>query len=137
MAALYGTNPHTDHIHFSLSWAGAKKETTWWTSAEVGQEPRGPLWNRTRRAAGARDTGATPIDGNLGLTDTAAATIPNSNMYVFNVVKGAGVWYRGRAAAGTRAESATQIDTNKEIFATYTAGLNNGTRQVGAVIDVT
>ena len=28
-----GTNPHTDHIHFSFSWAGAKRQTTWWTSA--------------------------------------------------------------------------------------------------------
>jgi putative cell wall-binding protein len=25
-----GKNPHTDHIHFSFSWAGARKETTWW-----------------------------------------------------------------------------------------------------------
>jgi hypothetical protein len=22
---------HTNHIHFSLSWAGARKQTTWWT----------------------------------------------------------------------------------------------------------
>jgi hypothetical protein len=27
-----GSNPHTDHIHFSFSWAGARKETSWWTS---------------------------------------------------------------------------------------------------------
>ncbi len=25
-----GSNPHTDHIHFSLSWAGAHQETSWW-----------------------------------------------------------------------------------------------------------
>lgn len=25
-----GPNPHTDHVHFSFSWDGAKKETTWW-----------------------------------------------------------------------------------------------------------
>ncbi|MEU3894771.1 VCBS repeat-containing protein, partial [Streptomyces sp. NPDC029519] len=25
-----GSNPHTDHIHFSLSWAGARQETSWW-----------------------------------------------------------------------------------------------------------
>ena len=30
-----GSNPHTDHIHFSFSWAGARKQTTWWTA-----EPR-------------------------------------------------------------------------------------------------
>ncbi|MFB7089296.1 hypothetical protein ACFCZF_28520, partial [Streptomyces sp. NPDC056296] len=25
-----GSNPHTDHIHFSLSWAGARQQTSWW-----------------------------------------------------------------------------------------------------------
>jgi hypothetical protein len=24
-----GTNPHTDHIHFSFSWAGARKQTSY------------------------------------------------------------------------------------------------------------
>ncbi|MBB4749880.1 FG-GAP repeat domain-containing protein [Actinoplanes lobatus] len=28
-----GESAHTDHIHFSFSWAGARKETTWWTAA--------------------------------------------------------------------------------------------------------
>ncbi|WP_330274022.1 VCBS repeat-containing protein [Lentzea sp. NBC_00516] len=28
-----GDSPHTDHIHFSFTWAGARKQTTWWTSA--------------------------------------------------------------------------------------------------------
>ena len=26
-----GENPHTDHIHFSFSWAGALRQTSWWT----------------------------------------------------------------------------------------------------------
>jgi hypothetical protein len=26
-----GSNPHTDHIHLSFSWAGANRQTTWWT----------------------------------------------------------------------------------------------------------
>ncbi|MEU3254775.1 hypothetical protein [Streptomyces sp. NPDC006997] len=26
-----GRSPHTDHVHFSFGWAGARKETTWWT----------------------------------------------------------------------------------------------------------
>jgi hypothetical protein len=25
-----GSNPHTDHVHFSLSWAGARKKTSFW-----------------------------------------------------------------------------------------------------------
>jgi hypothetical protein len=28
-----GDNPHTDHIHFSFGWPGARKETSWWTAA--------------------------------------------------------------------------------------------------------
>jgi len=26
-----GSSPHTDHIHLSLSWPGARRETTWWS----------------------------------------------------------------------------------------------------------
>lgn len=29
-----GSNPHTDHIHFSFSWAGARKQTSWWTTTQ-------------------------------------------------------------------------------------------------------
>jgi hypothetical protein len=28
-----GSNPHTDHIHLSFSWPGARKQTTWWTAS--------------------------------------------------------------------------------------------------------
>ncbi|WP_229068664.1 hypothetical protein [Actinoplanes sp. DH11] len=27
-----GESAHTDHIHFSFSWPGARKQTTWWTA---------------------------------------------------------------------------------------------------------
>lgn len=27
-----GSNPHTDHVHFSWGWPGAKKQTTFWTA---------------------------------------------------------------------------------------------------------
>src|SRR4029453_14916409 len=30
--AYNGTNPHTDHIHFSFSWPGAWRQTTFWRS---------------------------------------------------------------------------------------------------------
>ncbi|MEU5402173.1 hypothetical protein ABZ348_23085 [Streptomyces sp. NPDC005963] len=33
-----GSSPHTDHIHFSFGWAGARKQTTWWTGGQ------GPGW---------------------------------------------------------------------------------------------
>ncbi|MFV0131689.1 tachylectin-related carbohydrate-binding protein [Streptomyces sp. HMX87] len=32
-----GSNPHRDHIHFSLSWAGARKQTSWWQWEEPGR----------------------------------------------------------------------------------------------------
>lgn len=37
-----GSVPHTDHIHISLSWDGAKKLTTWWNPALSMQSPCDP-----------------------------------------------------------------------------------------------
>jgi hypothetical protein len=33
--AYSGPNPHTDHIHFSFGWPGARKQTSWWTSGGI------------------------------------------------------------------------------------------------------
>ena len=33
--AYVGTNPHTDHVHFSFSWAGARKQTSYWDGSPV------------------------------------------------------------------------------------------------------
>ncbi len=45
--AYTGSNPHTDHVHISWAWPGAKKQTTWWTSAlppePVNTKPKGYL----------------------------------------------------------------------------------------------
>jgi hypothetical protein len=30
-----GSNPHTDHVHVSLSWFGAYQQTSWWTGVAV------------------------------------------------------------------------------------------------------
>ena len=40
-----GSNPHTDHIHFSFSWAGANKQTSFWTKPmpPANTPPRGYL----------------------------------------------------------------------------------------------
>jgi len=32
-----GSNPHTDHVHFSLSWKGARKLTSFWRPKRFGQ----------------------------------------------------------------------------------------------------
>ena len=34
-APYVGDSPHTDHIHFSFSWDGALKKTSWWTGRPV------------------------------------------------------------------------------------------------------
>jgi hypothetical protein len=41
-AAYNGSNPHTDHIHFSFTWDGAWKRTSWWTGRAVTTPDRGP-----------------------------------------------------------------------------------------------
>ena len=50
-----GASPHTDHVHFSLSWAGAYGETSYWTGtvAPVMQGPVPPPESTmTKRPAG-------------------------------------------------------------------------------------
>ena len=37
-----GTNPHTDHIHTSLTWDGATKSTSWWTGRALTTRDLGP-----------------------------------------------------------------------------------------------
>jgi peptidoglycan hydrolase-like protein with peptidoglycan-binding domain len=41
-AAYTGSSPHTDHIHFSFSWDGADKRTSWWTGKAVTTADPGP-----------------------------------------------------------------------------------------------
>jgi hypothetical protein len=36
-----GANPHTDHVHISLSWAGARAETSFWSDHVVAGLPDG------------------------------------------------------------------------------------------------
>src|SRR5450631_461394 len=41
-AAYTGAVPHTDHVHFSFSWDGAMKRTSWWTGRAVAVPDLGP-----------------------------------------------------------------------------------------------
>jgi peptidoglycan hydrolase-like protein with peptidoglycan-binding domain len=41
-AAYTGSVPHTDHIHFSFSWDGAMKRTSWWTGKATTVVDLGP-----------------------------------------------------------------------------------------------
>ena len=38
-----GSNPHTDHIHFSFGWPGALAQTSWWSGALIPAPPVGQL----------------------------------------------------------------------------------------------
>jgi hypothetical protein len=38
----YGADPHTSHIHFSFTWDGAMKRTSWWTGKAVTVADLGP-----------------------------------------------------------------------------------------------
>jgi hypothetical protein len=37
-----GPNPHTDHVHFSFTWAGANRQTSFWTGKVGGPTPPSP-----------------------------------------------------------------------------------------------
>ena len=39
----YGSSPHTDHIHFSFTWDGSYKRTSWWTGRALTSYLSGPL----------------------------------------------------------------------------------------------
>ena len=41
-APYTGSAPHTDHIHFSFTWDGAYKRTSWWTGRAVTTVDAGP-----------------------------------------------------------------------------------------------
>jgi hypothetical protein len=41
-AAYTGVVPHTDHVHFSFSWDGAMKRTSWWTGRATQVADLGP-----------------------------------------------------------------------------------------------
>ncbi|MFA9446666.1 S-layer homology domain-containing protein [Egicoccus sp. AB-alg6-2] len=35
--AYTGASPHTDHIHFSFTWDGAQRKTSFWTAPDIGE----------------------------------------------------------------------------------------------------
>ncbi|MGZ4629141.1 peptidoglycan-binding domain-containing protein [Oryzihumus sp.] len=41
-AAYSGSDPHTSHVHFSFTWDGAMKRTSWWTGTPVTVPDVGP-----------------------------------------------------------------------------------------------
>jgi hypothetical protein len=78
-------------------------------------EPQHGLWERTRTAAGAWPTNGQFVDGNTTITVTAATTLPDGSMWIFNLVPGSGVWGRSRSASGAWANAAVKLDTNGSV----------------------
>ncbi|GAA4398106.1 hypothetical protein GCM10023168_03800 [Fodinibacter luteus] len=44
-APYYGVSPHTDHIHFSFNWDGARMRSSWWSGTAVTSPLTGPYYN--------------------------------------------------------------------------------------------
>ena len=54
-----GDNPHTNHVHISLSWAGARGETSFWSGAVLVPETTTTTWTRHRDRNTTTTTNAT------------------------------------------------------------------------------
>ncbi len=64
-----GSNPHTDHVHLSFSWAGANKQTSYWTAPSTCQ-PKCEGSKITNADCGVGDCGvygARCVDDQLGV----------------------------------------------------------------------
>lgn len=57
-----GANPHTDHVHFSLSWSGARKRTSFWNPRRFASGS-GAAPSRPTAPAPDRDSGGSGSDG--------------------------------------------------------------------------
>ncbi|MFI7487497.1 M23 family peptidase [Micromonospora echinaurantiaca] len=94
-----GSNPHTDHIHFSFSWAGAQKRTSWWSADHVagnasvyGVLPDGRMtYSVIDAGTGDRTFGPVISTATLGFTPKAMATM---NFNTILVTSTAGKLYR-------------------------------------------
>ncbi|MDP9795018.1 hypothetical protein J2S43_003530 [Catenuloplanes nepalensis] len=94
-----GSNPHTDHVHFSFSRAGALKQTTWWTAAD---QPA--AWPRLANGASGANVQilqhllnaagqSLTADGSFGpATETAVRSFQSANGAVSDGIVGMVTW---------------------------------------------
>ena len=47
-----GSNPHTDHVHFSFSWSGANKQTSFWSAPWAAPMPTSCSTRASNRSIG-------------------------------------------------------------------------------------
>jgi DNA-directed RNA polymerase subunit N (RpoN/RPB10) len=69
-----GSNPHTDHIHISFSWPGARKQTSWWSAAATA--PVNGIVSGDVTGDGYADMVGRRADGTLWLYTNAGAASP-------------------------------------------------------------
>jgi hypothetical protein len=75
-----GSNPHTDHVHFSFSWDGANKKTSFWNPPAAPPPPSNPpSTTPTSGTTPASLTGEAPVDNLIdpGVTDGDATALPD------------------------------------------------------------
>jgi hypothetical protein len=93
-----GTVPHTDHIHLSLSWAGAKKQTTWWNPAISFNSPCNPATMHCN-ADGTVDVYTTPgyytVSGRQWYTKCSAYSTTGTRCWAY--IKASITAWNGRA----------------------------------------
>jgi len=115
-----GANPHTDHVHISFTWAGARKTTSFWTGkvGKVGAAPRpttpappkpgtpapkpAPVTppRSQPRPADALPPGPELVDETVRLSGKAAGVV-TSGALVANqsyLIEASGTWRYGRSA---------------------------------------
>ncbi|WP_157240258.1 peptidoglycan-binding domain-containing protein [Catenuloplanes japonicus] len=119
-----GSNPHTDHVHFSFSRAGAAKQTTWWTQVD---QPA--AWPRTERGANGANVQvlqhllnaagqSITVDGDFGpATETAVKAFQSANGATADGIVGMVTWSKllkqvSRGSQGS-AVKAAQVALNK------------------------
>ncbi len=121
-----GSNPHTDHVHFSLSWAGARKLSSFWhprSFPNVAPPPSGS--GSGSGDNGGSDGGApTPTDPHQWPDHGYPVEIPEprspASLEAGPVLRRETVMVRSSARAGTRTDRALQAGHSYLIEATGT-----------------
>ena len=118
-----GASPHTDHVHFSFSWPGAKKQTSYWTGQVAAMGGSAPTTGTTGGSTGG-DTGThvTPDDGAVG------EPIPPSKLLQATALTADKVYLDARKPLGVTTPRALQAGVPYLVEATGTYQYKAGAR---------
>ncbi|MBO3140835.1 peptidoglycan-binding protein [Dermatophilus congolensis] len=105
-ATYTGPNPHTDHIHISLTWDGANRRTSWWTGSAITSLDLGPCRATTGNPWALLYTGkrTTPCPTPTpGPSTTKTTWVPgNTSPQIAEAQKLLGITADGKFGYGTR-----------------------------------